>query len=515
MTACGAGQCLTALDATTTVIVRQGVETRGYSSVAEQQPPQRPSEQLPELQRTEMAQSDNNRPPSLSRRRFLAIGGGSAAAAAALYAGLAVIQRQARPTVGPPRGGYPVGQYQIADYGVRVQPDPQSAVDVIIPPVWNVVVTAQLTRAPRRKEQQRLEAALRAVESAYPYSPAGVFALVAYGLPYFRSYVPSPLFDAHLPHMLDTGAPVLLDAIRFDGDPSTILLETNDVVFHLRSDTLDNLRDVQHALFSRSGALAGQPAPAADLSDLFHVTSVRTGFIGRGLPKQMAEQAHLAVAAHIPSEAPLFMGFTSTQRLGQAREEAVAFDQPPDPLEFQPLTTARPGDYFAGATTLHISHLLEDLDAWYALPYEQRSARMFHLNVTAPVGRVTVQTLWLNPNTAPLDAQQQHIVGHNEAVQRSSRTPEGQALQLRVDFNTMDPLDSSVPHPGVHFLAFTPGSQVFHRSRRAMDATDLTGQYALPATSNGINGFIRATRRQNFLVPPRCHRAFPLVELMP
>jgi hypothetical protein len=206
------------------------------------------------------------------------------------------------------------------------------------------------------------------------------------------------------------------------------------------------------------------------------------------------------------------MGFTSTQRLGQASEQAVALDQPPDPL-LRPLTTARPGDYFAGGTTLHLSHLLEDLDAWYALSYDERAGRMFHMNVVAPEGRVSVQTSWQNPNLSTLDAQQQHLIGHNEAVQRGSRTPEGQALQLRVDFNTMDPLDTSGPHPGVHFLAFTPGSEIFHRSRQSMDASDLAGRYGVPTSANGINSFIHATRRQNFLVPPRRHRAFPLIEL--
>ncbi|HKB49196.1 MAG TPA: hypothetical protein VKC57_15930, partial [Ktedonobacterales bacterium] len=195
-----------------------------------------------------------------------------------------------------------------------------------------------------------------------------------------------------------------------------------------------------------------------------------------------------------------------------ASEHAVSFDQPPDPL-LTPLTTARAGDYFAGGTALHLSHLLEDLDAWYALPYEQRAALMFHLNVVAPAGRVSVQTQWLNPNLTPLDAQQRHLIGHNEAVQRGSRTSSGQALQVRVDFNTMDALDTGGPHPGVHFLAFTPGSEIFHRSRQAMDATDLTKPYGVPAAANGINSFIRATRRQNFLVPPRHHRAFPLLEL--
>lgn len=461
----------------------------------------------------------------LSRRRLLQVAGGGiaiAAGAAALYEGLALVAPPGRRSVEPPPGGYPTGQYQVADYGVRVQPDAETAVVVTIPPVWNLVITATLTRAPGRREQQRLEAALHAVETAYPYSPSGVFVLVAYGMPYFRTYIDSKIFDAHLPRMADTpdaadanAAPALLDAVRFPGDPPSTLLEANDLVFHLRSDVLENLQDVQRALFERSGRLAGQPAEAADISDLFHITSIRTGFVGPGLPRRMAQQARLAPATLIPEAAPLFMGFTSSQQSGQAREEAVSFDGQPDPL-VRPLTTAQPGDYFAGGTALHLSHLLEDLDRWYALPYTERLTRMFHFNVPAAAGEVTLQTMWLNPNTTEIDAQQRQVIGHNEAVQRGSRTREGQALLLRVDFNTLDALDvagGGRSTPGVHFLAFSPGSWIFHRSRTSMADPALAAHYGIAATAYGINDFMHATRRQNFLVPPRVHRAFPLVEL--
>ncbi|HEX6798744.1 MAG TPA: hypothetical protein VF116_13635 [Ktedonobacterales bacterium] len=452
----------------------------------------------------------------ISRRRLLQVTGGAiavGAGAAALYRGLSLIAPPTRQPIKPPPGGYPLGQYQIANYGVRVRPDPESAVQVVIPPVWNLVITATLVRSPGVREQQRLEAALRAVETAYPYSPAGVFALVAYGLPYFRRFVAPSVLAAHLPRMAGDGTtPVLIDAIRFPSDPPKTLLESNDVVFQLRSDVLDQLHDVQQALFGRGGTLAGQHAPAADIADLFHVTSVRTGFVGAGLPRRMAEQAHLAVAPRIPAAAPLFMGFTSTQELGEAKEVAVSFDGRRDPL-LEPLTTAHPGDYFAGGTSLSMSHMFEDLEAWYALSYDERVARMFHLNVPTVSGRITLQTQWLNPNTTSLDAQQQHVIGHNEAVQRSSRSAEGQALQLRVDFNTMDALDGPAPATGLHFLAFTPGAQIFHQSRLSMDATDLAQQYGIAPRANGINAFLRVTRRQNFLVPPRAHRAFPLVDL--
>jgi hypothetical protein len=464
-------------------------------------------------------------PSAVSRRHLLQVAGGGALVAvgvAALYEGLALVAPHPARNVEAPRGGYPVGQYQVADYGVRVQPDPESAVVVGVPPTWNLVITATLTRAPGVHEQQRLEAALRAVEAAYPYSPSGIFTLVAYGLPYFHAYIHSQVFEAHLPHMAGTpdagdakGAPVLLDAIRFPSDPPSMLLEANDIVFHLRSDVLDHLLDVQRALFEGSGKLAGRPAPPANVADLFHVTSKRTGFVGAGLPRRMAQQAGLKVATLIPNSTPLFMGFTSSQQAGQAKEVAISFDGQPDPL-VPPLTTAHSSDYFAGGTSLHLSHLVEDLDAWYALSYDERLARMFHLNAPASAGRVAVQTMWINPNTTELDAQQRGVIGHNEAVQRGSRTREGQALQLRVDFNTLDTLDTEgnqAAAPGVHFLAFTPGAAIFHRSRLGMDDPNLAAQFGVTAKANGINAFIRATRRQNFLAPPRAHRAFPLIEL--
>ena len=365
----------------------------------------------------------------LTRRRLLQLAGGgvvlatgAVATASTLYQGLA---RVAPPTrlVQPPPQGFPVGQYQVADYGLQARSDPDSGVVVNIPPVWNLVITGTLSHPPSLVEQRRVETALRAVEEAYPYSPAGVFSLVAYGLPYFRKYISSPVFETHLPRMTSaTTVPVLLDAVRFPSDPPSLLLEQNDVVFHLRSDVLEQLLDVQQALLGGSGRLHGQLAPASNIADLFEVTSVRTGFVGAGLPRRMAEQAKFAMAQQIPETAPLFMGFASTQQQGQAHEVAVRFDGQPDP-RLHSLTTARPNDYFAGGTALHLSHLVEDLESWYALSYEERASRMFHFSSEHPTRSCDGSDLWLNPNTTVLDAQQHQVIGHNEAVQRGSRTP--------------------------------------------------------------------------------------------
>ena len=41
---------------------------------------------------------------------------------------------------------------------------------------------------------------------------------------------------------------------------------------------------------------------------------------------------------------------------------------------------------------------------------------------------------------------------------------------------------------------------------------DLQHTYGVDPHDNGLERFITATRRQNFLIPPRRHRAFPFAE---
>jgi hypothetical protein len=68
--------------------------------------------------------------------------------------------------------------------------------------------------------------------------------------------------------------------------------------------------------------------------------------------------------------------------------------------------------------------------------------------------------------------------------------------------------------PKSHFSIYLPSSEVFERMRRYQSAVDLEKAYGLATGRAGIEPFTTTTRRQNFLVPPRRHRAFPLVELL-
>jgi len=127
-------------------------------------------------------------------------------------------------------------------------------------------------------------------------------------------------------------------------------------------------------------------------------------------------------------------------------------------------------------------------------------------------------------------------MGHSASIQTTSRLehdvvahdgtvfPKGTAIPQRADFNTLDnPFAWSekadeigvLPAAGVHFVVFNPTGDDFRRNRRAMDGQLEAKTIELEARSRpqGFNEVLSTTHRQNFLVPPRRHRSFPLAEL--
>ena len=68
--------------------------------------------------------------------------------------------------------------------------------------------------------------------------------------------------------------------------------------------------------------------------------------------------------------------------------------------------------------------------------------------------------------------------------------------------------------PKLQFAAFFPTADVFARMRAGVAAQDLEQQFNVDKDDNGLDRFITATRRQNFLTPPRRHRALPLLEFV-
>lgn len=410
-------------------------------------------------------------------------------------------------------------------------------VEVVEPPLHHQVVTARL-RAERRGElrdaKRTLEEAVAAIERRYEPNPAGLAVTVAWGLPYFRRVVPGPA-ERHLPidrrasTSADQPVSAVLDAVRFPSDPETAVLEENDVAFLLRSDDREHVADAARSLF-------------ADSDGLFELTSIRKGFQGGGfaggpgLPKAMATAAGIQGADLIPDGAQLFLGFTSTQRATQGQSRIASF-------ETLGLVDVREG-YFRGGTHMHLSHLFENVEAWYLdFDFRDRVDTTFRPGFQAREG---AQTLRQGAEDAASNADVKGdfrrfgAIGHSASIQPTSRLhmdvrgadgelyQKGSAIPLRADFNTLDnpffwtadperDRHAEQPDAGLHFISFNPSSDDFRRNRLAMDGLLPDGtRLPLQARSRaqGLNSVLRTTHRQNFVVPPRQHRSFPLVELL-
>jgi hypothetical protein len=398
---------------------------------------------------------------------------------------------------------------------------------VLVPPLHSEIVTATIAVDDLKTAQHELESALLQLDGQYAPDPAGLGVTVAWGLPYFRERVAAQA-ATHVPIDRRADKSVLLPSRRFPSDPDSTVLERNDVAVLLRSDDRAHIDAAHKALFD-------------DLK-VFTVTSIRRGFAGGGfagqqsLPKKMAMAAGVPGADLIPDTSELFLGFTSTQKAGLgprliANHETLGF------------VDLRDG-YFHGGTHMHLSHITEDLEAWYLnFDYDERVLTAFQPGLTQV--KQGAQTVPQGPKDVATAAEtarkfkQTGRFGHSGPIQATSRLlqdlvgpdgtvyPKGTAIPQRADFNTLDnPFAfsadpardqlSSDPIAGVHFVVFNPSGDDFARNRLAMDGVLPDGtklEVSARSRAQGFNSVLTTTHRQNFLVPPRAHRSFPLAEL--
>ncbi|MGI8750746.1 MAG: DUF7405 family protein [Acidimicrobiales bacterium] len=411
---------------------------------------------------------------------------------------------------------------------------------IAVVPLWHAVVTARLAfatdnQATLRQAQQRLNAALGEVENVYPLQPGGIFIQVAYGDPYFQQRIPTTLTDEFMPRSTLAGSEgqwALTDAIRFPMDPPDVILEANEICFHFKSDYRQHIDNVLEVLFQPGEQiLNGIPAENAYIGDLVTITSIRRGFAGRGMSKRIGERLRIPGAGKIPAGAMLFMGFTSSHVHGLAAGNLPSFETLPG------YTDQTPDSYFAHGTAMHLSRIAIDLDRWYQFTPQQRLQRMFHPRRTETEEILSPDQ---SPATSTFQAQRDHdaetfkLVGHNEQMQFLSRvetdttTVYGQRLEkgtvffLRQDFDTVenpfgfstDGPVSAEPAAGVRFIGLSPSAQHFEKMRREMHSQDLKTRYDLADEDLGFTKMLVTTHRQNYLLPPRAHRSFPLAELL-
>jgi hypothetical protein len=445
-------------------------------------------------------------------------------------------------------------QFDITAYlgPARTLSDGGGKVPAQLPPRHTVFTTARLNRTPGRSDQTMLSDALAAIESSYPYAADGIITFASYGIPYFEKLpggMTGSLVSSHLPRLLaDTSTYALQEAVPGPTDVSPlnpgitkktfnvpVVIESNDFLLTFRSDSPAYISDVL-AWLGGSNTLAGKTLASPPLfGDLATVTSSRAQFVQIGLPRHVADTAGLRYAAEINPDSPMWMGFLDQQVDGAGPAGICTFAG----NSTARLTTAKPGDYFDHGAIQHLSHIIEDLAQFYALPsgsspgepYLQRVQYAFRSDSIPSRGRkdqftngggpAYLNNLFLGTSDASYNAQGigtpggEHRLGHLACVQRSSRSSGGTPMHIRMDGAGFDHMD--VPggsrQPKLQFTIFVPTADFFTTMRVNQASLDLADAYHVAPANNGLERFLTATRRQNYLVPPRRHRAFPLAEL--
>lgn len=431
-------------------------------------------------------------------------------------------------------------QFDISNYIA-----PARSIDGVIfrfGPVHTLFITVRLKRTPTKSDQHIFSEALNTIEDSYAFSPAGVFSFISYGLPYFHR-LPADLVAGNIPRLFaDPARFALEEAVPSPTDVSPrnpgltkqtfnvpVTIESNDVLFTFRSDSLANLRSIA-AWLQGSDQLNGRFVQSPAFGQLFHFTSARLMFLQIGIPRKIADSNALPYAGLINPHSPMWMGFADQQ---------VASAGPATITTFQGNASARStntkaGDYFYNGSIQHFSHVILDLSQFYASsePYTERCQYMFRSDPIPSTGYKNQHkdgggpAFFANSYQGANDAlanaqaintyQHEHRMGHLTALQRSSRAADSTPIHIRMDGPGFDALDvpGGYQQPKLQFTIFVPSADFFATMRKNQAALDLVAQYGVQSDDNGLERFLTATRRQNFLVPPRAHRAFPLLELV-
>jgi hypothetical protein len=349
-----------------------------------------------------------------------------------------------------------------------------------------------------------------------------------------------------------------------------VVIENNDMLFEIRSDSMVNLSAIP-LWFQGSNNLNGQGVPSPNFNGLFTFQPPRIQFVQVGLPRSMANNYGFEFAPRMNPNSSMAMGFVDQQTNAAGPAAITTFAG----NSSAKLTNAAPGSYFDNGSIAHFSHNIEDLYQFYATPdqdprhtdgepFTERCQYMFRSNqlgtpngipavgntdqYTNGGGPAFINNVFQGTDAAALGAQDsagvftptnatlsatftgEGRIGHEAALQRISRASDGTPLHIRNDGPGLDGMDvpafrtfptnvgSNMPAGSamfkLQFLIYVPTADFFATMRSLQAAQDLQVQNPnVDPDDNGLERFITATRRQNFLVPPRRHRAFPLVEL--
>ena len=243
-----------------------------------------------------------------------------------------------------------------------------NGVEVVVPPLHHEVVTARLNVEPAAAElaeaRATLSETLQELDRATSPRRKGCRSASAGGS--LLHALRPRLAEAHLPvdrPRVESGGragPRVIDAIRFPSDPEDLILEGNDVAIFLRSDSMDfiadgsarplrrgegALLDHEHPPGLRRRRLRREPEPAEADGD------------GGGDRRRRAHPRHGRALPRLHLDAE-----------GGARP---AGDR--ELRDAAGYTTSSPTATSSEGTAMHLSHLFEDVEAWY-LNFDSPSA---------------------------------------------------------------------------------------------------------------------------------------------
>ena len=348
-----------------------------------------------------------------------------------------------------------------------------------------------------------------------------------------------------------------------------VAIESNDVCFTFRSDNLNIINDVVNWILGSDeldGFLVFSPNFA--FNGLLNFTTIRTEFVQIGLPRQIANQNNLSFATSVNPQTPMWMGFSDQQVAASGPAPIVTFLGNSSAR----FTTATSGSYFDNGSMQHLSHVIQDLPQFYNNPNEPYTERVQYMFRSDPIPSLGNADQFTNgggtaflandasvflkykalgkseaaatgqdigpfgddrnpindpqPATSPDPAdvgKRRPRMGHLSALQQTTRASDGTPVHIRMDgpgFSAGDVPDGS-NQAKLQFTVFVPTAEFFRQMRVSAGAlpfqapVDANGNptgLGVHSDDNGLERFLTATRRQNFLMPPRRHRAFPLVE---
>jgi hypothetical protein len=502
--------------------------------------------------------TNHDQKPKLSRRRLLKLGATAVVSVPTLAAleRFAPYQREALAQSSTPSDI----QFDIGNFIAPVQTI--NGIRVQFGPIYTMFVTARLNRTPNRTDQANLRSALQVIEQNFPWSAGGIFTLVSYGRPYFNRLpggINGSLVSSRIPRLAtNTSRSVLEEAVPAANDVPNVTkrtplfnvpvrIETNDLLFTIRGDSLTNVTDVTNWLGGSQRLLSRSVPMPGNVSSSWTITSRRLMFARRGIPREVADANRLQFANRVNPESPMWMGFVDQQVDGSSPARDVTFVGTPGVSLPLTRTTATAGSYFDNGSIQHLSHVIMDLNQFYAVEgedgflgedetYLERIQYMHHApppnNIRGNTdqfsnggGPAFVADLFLGNDRALRSArgddtdidsetgQRERRMGHVSCLHRV-RTADGKPIHLRMDgpgFDNMD-VPGGRSQPKLQFTVFVPTAAFFRDLREKESSFDLAQQFGVEDADNGLERFLTATRRQNFLCPPRRNRAFPLVE---